>query len=107
PPYERHQDRHSYEMGRVTDNVRAAFGAEPQWAPQSATIRRMLQPQLPRSALLDVDWVAVLADPPAMARHRSAPVDKMPVIGRHSRDHLLKWPENRDTLLSVYPSDGS
>ena len=29
PPYERHQDRHSYEMETVGRNVRAAFGAEP------------------------------------------------------------------------------
>ena len=108
PPYERHQDRHSYEMGQVTDNVRAAFGAEPQWAPQSATIRRMLEPQLPRSALLDVDWVAVLgASPARRVGGRSAPADSVPVIGRHSRDHHLKWPESRDMLLSVYPSDGS
>lgn len=107
PPYERHKDRHSYEMGRVTDNARRAFGVDPQWAPQSATIRRMLAPQLPRSALLDVDWTAILADPPARARPRSGPLDSVPVIGRHSRDHHLKWPGERETLLKVYPSDGS
>ncbi|MCW4454299.1 glycosyltransferase [Flavobacterium sp. MXW15] len=107
PPYERHQDRHSYEMGVVTRNVRNAFGAEPQWAPQSATIRRMLAPQLPHSALLDVDWVGVLAEEPARIKRRLAPVGTVPVIGRHSRDHHLKWPESRDKLLKVYPSDGS
>lgn len=107
PPYERHQDRHSYEMGRVSRNVARVFGVEPQWAPQSATIRRMLEPQLPHAALLDVDWIAVLAKAPVRLHRRSRPVADVPVIGRHSRDHHLKWPESRETLLKVYPADGS
>lgn len=107
PPYERHQDRHSYEMERVSRNVKAAFGAEPEWAPQSATIRAMLERQLPRGRLLDIDWVAVLAEEPRRVQHRNAPLGDLPVIGRHSRDHFLKWPETRETLLKVYPADGS
>jgi len=68
----------------------------------------MLEPQLPASALLEVDWVAVLAEVPAReSGRRVSPVDDVPVIGRHSRDHHLKWPESRDLLLRVYPSDGS
>jgi len=107
PPYERHQDRHSYEMEAVSRNVRAAFGAEPEWSPQSATIRAMLDPQLPHGSLLDIDWVAVLAEEPQRVRSRSAPLGALPVIGRHSRDHFLKWPESRAKLLKVYPTDGS
>lgn len=107
PPYEGHQDRHSYEMGRVSRNVARTFGVEPKWAPQSATIRRMLAPQLPRRMLLDVDWIAVLAEAPARPRRREKPVADVPVIGRHSRDHHLKWPGRRETLLKIYPSDGS
>src|SRR5699024_7772721 len=26
-------------------------------------------------------------------------------IGRHSRDHLTKWPENKEELLAIYPDD--
>lgn len=107
PPYERHQDRHSYEMEAVSRNVRAAFGAEPEWSPQSATIRAMLEPQLPHGSLLDIDWVAVLAEEPQRVRPRGAPLGALPVIGRHSRDHFLKWPESREKLLKVYPADGS
>ncbi|MCL7714941.1 glycosyltransferase [Stenotrophomonas mori] len=107
PPYERHQDRHSYEMGQVSRNVAEAFGPAPRWAPQSATIRRMLEPQLPGGALLDVDWIAVLAKAPVRTHRREVPVAALPVIGRHSRDHHLKWPEDRETLLKVYPSDGT
>ncbi len=107
PPWERHQDRHSYEMEAVSRNVRAAFGAEPEWSPQSVTIRAMLGPQLPCGRLLDIDWVAVLAEEPRRVQHRSAPLGTLPVIGRHSRDHFLKWPESRGKLLQVYPADGS
>lgn len=27
----------------------------------------------------------------------------IPIIGRHSRDHYMKWPDQRDELLAVYP----
>lgn len=106
PPYERHQDRHSYEIGTVSRNVRAVFGVEPEWSPQSQTIRRMLAPQLAHGRLLDVDWVGVLCDAPQAAKRQQGPVSTTPVIGRHSRDHHLKWPGNRETLLKVYPVDG-
>src|SRR5690606_18889235 len=29
----------------------------------------------------------------------------IPVLGRHSRDHVTKWPGNSETLLRVYPDD--
>lgn len=107
PPYERYKDRHSYEIGTVSRNVRATFGAEPEWAPQSDTIRRMLAPQLAHGRLVDIDWVAVLSDAPQAAKRRRAPVSTLPVIGRHSRDHHLKWPGSREILHKVYPIDGS
>lgn len=106
PPYERHRDRHSYEIGTVTRNMRNTFGVEPQWAPQSATIRSMLAPQLAHGALLDIDWVAVLAEEPPQRDARRIPMSDVPVIGRHSRDHHLKWPEDRETLLKIYPPEG-
>jgi hypothetical protein len=106
PPYEGRHGRHSYEMSRVSRNVREAFGAEPEWAPQSRTIRRMLEPQLPHGGLLDIDWVAVLSEEPR-AHRRLRPSSAVPVVGRHSRDHHLKWPDDRETLLKVYPADGS
>jgi len=66
----------------------------------------MLAPQVPRGRLLDIDWVGVLCDAPHAAKRRPGPVSTMPVIGRHSRDHHLKWPGKRETLLKVYPIDG-
>jgi hypothetical protein len=70
-------------------------------------IRGMLTPQLPHGALLDIDWVAVLAGEPKPREGRRVPVSNVPVIGRHSRDHHLKWPETREILLKVYPRDGA
>jgi hypothetical protein len=107
PPYEGYHNRCSYEMEKVSRNVCATFGVEPEWSPQSATIRTMLQPQLPQGRLLDIDWVGVLSEEPHRVQRRVGPIGLVPVIGRHSRDHLLKWPESREKLLQVYPADGS
>ena len=107
PPYEGENGRHTYETGRVVRNAKQLFGIDPVWVPQSATIRRMLERQLPQSTILDVDWTGVLSDVPERQDPRSDYVGEKPVIGRHSRDNALKWPENRENLLEAYPIDGS
>ena len=106
-PYEGENGRHTYETGRVSRNAKQLFGLDAVWVPQSATIRRMLERQLPQSTILDVDWTGVLSDVSERQKPRRGFVGDKPVIGRHSRDHALKWPENREKLLAAYPVDGS
>lgn len=103
PPFEGANGRHTYEIGTISRNARRFFGVEPVWAPQSEVVRRMLSPHLSGHSLLATDWVGVLHDFPKTFSRNDHFVDRVPVIGRHSRDHYLKWPEERAALLAAYP----
>lgn len=105
-PYETGNVRHFYDIQKVLDNAKRAFGPDPLWAPMSAVIRALCKPHLAPSQLLDIDWVAVLEGSASALRPRTEPVSSVPVLGRHSRDDHLKWPETRKALLDAYPVDG-
>ena len=104
-PYENGDRRYSYDPPRVTDNVRRIFGMDPRWAPESARIREMLVPLLPDASMFPTEWPGVLPRVPDRPQPRVRPLAEKPVVGRHSRDAVLKWPQ-RDTLRQVYPTDG-
>nr|WP_255672313.1 glycosyltransferase [Glycomyces amatae] len=51
------------------------------------------------------DWYECLD--PALWRREDRPAADGPIrIGRHARDHPLKWPESPERLLECYPSHG-
>lgn len=104
-PYENADRRYSYDPSRVTGNVRDIFGIDPQWAPESARIRELLAPLLPASSVYIQDWPGVLPKVPPKPKTRERPMGGKPVVGRHSRDSILKWPQS-DVLRRVYPTDG-
>lgn len=104
-PYENGNRRYSYDPPRVSDNVRRIFDMDPLWAPESARIRELLVPLLPDASMYPMDWPGVLPRVPDRPQPRERPLAEKPVIGRHSRDAILKWPQ-KDALRQVYPTDG-
>ena len=105
-PYEKNDDRQSYDITRVTDTARHMFGNEPVWVPESERVLEVLRPLVPASQLSVVPWKGILSDEWHTVP-RTPIFGEKPVIGRHARDHVTKWPSNRIDLLSVYPVDGS
>lgn len=104
-PYENADRRYSYDPPRVIDNVRQIFDIDPLWAPESARIRELLAPLLPAASMYPDDWPGVLPRVPPTPLVRDRPLAEKPVVGRHSRDAILKWPQ-ADVLHQVYPTDG-
>ncbi len=87
-------------------NARNAFGVEPVWVPQGPQVRRSLEHYLTSPVLSEVDFPGILnIDSWWHDRrwHRSL----TPVVGRHSRDDSMKWPEDESTLRELYRVDGS
>ena len=90
-----------YDVPAVMARLEAELGAAPLWAPIGPTVRDSLV-GLPRPPeLVATDWHNVI-DVDAWARPR-APRSGPPVIGRHARDDIKKWPERPDDLLGAYP----
>src|SRR5690606_2009001 len=54
--------------------------------------------------MADWDWVNII-DSSEWSAPRTPLQGKRIVIGRHSRDHWVKWPENATDLLAAYPDD--
>lgn len=99
--------------GRVVYNIKRChkileeyFGKDAKWIPISPLVRRTLHAHHAEE-LLDInlsqeDWVEIINIDEWKRPHRPNPGSKIR-IGRHSRDHFLKWPPNPQELLSIYP----
>ena len=93
-----------YVPSDVHDHVTEALGGPAVWHPVSPVVRRSLKGT--GVPLAEADWVEVI-DPTRYSVDRSGPSGEVPVIGRHGRPSVLKWPGDAATLAEAYPTDGS
>jgi len=89
-----------YDISAVEASASVIFGQEPSFAPESGLIRDGLKGLLPPSMVLPSNWPGVVATAPDLP---DTVADPRPIIGRHSRDHVAKWPETAKLLLESYP----
>ena len=94
----------AYDPARVRAHLAALLGGEGFWAPISARVRALMaaDPRYP-PAFSDtwtplIDTAAWCARTP---RWRGAERAR-PVVGRHGRDHPLKWPGDPSALRAAY-----
>jgi hypothetical protein len=92
-----------YRVDVVLENARAAFGVDPQLAPISPIIRRILRETTNYENFTALDWTP-LTD---WTRRRTSSWDasRLPIVGRHSRDHEDKWPSDAAALRAAYCAD--
>ncbi len=94
-----------YNVQRLTNSLSLTFSAPVSLAPISPVVRGQLHATADNSLsvlTMDLPNLIDLAEWPL--RDRPPPRDKA-VIGRHSRDDPLKWPDDRATLLAAYPAN--
>ncbi|MEX2532373.1 MAG: hypothetical protein WD360_00240 [Nitriliruptoraceae bacterium] len=94
-----------FDVSRAKQNLSDWLGAEPTWWPISPLVRDDMRNAAADVALADTDWVNII-DPERWRVPRTLGRHAVPVIGRHSRDDILKWPQKKD-LFRVYPTDAS
>lgn len=94
-----------FDVARAKQNLSDWFGAEPTWWPISPLVRDDMRNAGADVALADTDWVNII-EPERWRVPRTFGRHAVPVIGRHSRDDVLKWPQKND-LFRVYPTDAS
>lgn len=83
------------------------LGVRPTWYPIGPAVRDSLLPDAPAIDLAPVDWVNLLDVDEWATPRTGVPAGGTPVIGRHSRSSLKKWPESAGDLRAAYPTDGS
>jgi hypothetical protein len=90
-----------YDVGAIAARLEAELGSAPPWSPIGPTVRDSLL-ALPRPPeITSFDWHNVI-DVDAWARPRAVESGS-PVLGRHARDDIKKWPERPGDLLGAYP----
>ncbi|MFN4171227.1 MAG: glycosyltransferase [Pseudorhodobacter sp.] len=107
-----------YDIAACAANVRRWFGTEAVWHPIGPLVREALTTRhaeaLHHIDLSPQDWHNIIdiagwergaAGPEAPPARTRGPGDRLR-IGRHARDHALKWPAEAETLRAVYPDGG-
>ncbi len=94
----------AYEPGRVRANLAALLGGEGEWTPISPLVRALMvaDPRYPPPA--PDTWTPLVDPAPFAARPacwRGA-AQARPVLGRHGRDHPLKWPRDAAAIRAAY-----
>ena len=93
-----------YDVERLRTSVERTYGVPVSFAPIGPVIRQQFAagPET-NSLLLPVDLPNLIDMDEWPLRDRPAPRTHA-VIGRHSRDDPLKWPETEDGILNAYPA---
>lgn len=107
PMQRRSMAPHYYDPAEAAATVRRRFGHEPLWLPISPLTRRFMKEIGGFTRLAGTDWLPPLGrDLPAAPPRRLPPEAGKPlVLGRHSRDHVTKWPEDVGDLRAAYCAD--
>ena len=94
-----------WDVNRVYEALMERFGAH-SWYPIGPAVRDALvahhSAELPGMPLASTDWVNIIDVEEWRREGRRTPDGKVR-IGRHSRDHVSKWPETRELLEAAYP----
>lgn len=93
-----------YNVDAVNSYCSEALNGDIIWAPMSPVVRDQFHSIGRKVGLHPEDWYSVI-DVDRWAFRRAGTLGERPVIGRHSRPHILKWPERTAELLQAYPID--
>lgn len=83
-------------------NAKSLFGLDPIWIPQGPLVREALEPLVPPALVDSSDMPGILEASEWHLEVRDENVG-IPIIGRYSRDNLLKFPATVSELLQAYP----
>lgn len=105
PPCEADGSDLRYFIHHCEANTERWFGVAPSWVPQGPQARRALvESPVPPQRLEPFDMPGIL-DVADWTLSRDGFRSDVPVLGRHSRDHVTKWPGDRESMLQAYPDD--
>lgn len=105
-PSERDGTDIRYDVATCSDAAEHVFGRRAVWVPQGPIVRSAIESDVRPGELTEFDLPGVL-DIAEWRTDRSRPRGTRPVIGRHSRDNVMKWPERAQDVESIYPTDHS
>lgn len=88
-----------YDVEQCVANVSRCFTVSPGVVPDSGVARELVQKVAGDVPVAGYDWPACIDLRDEVVRRAGAGV---PLVGRHSRDHRLKWPDTLQEFLDAY-----
>lgn len=101
-PFENDGTDIRYHVGDCMRHAKELFGVDGIWSPQGPQVRKVIEPLVPPSLLWQEDTPGIL-DVEKWYVPRTRVISDVPVIGRYSRDNVLKFPNDKSQLLAAYP----
>jgi hypothetical protein len=81
----------SFDVDTAAAQAERLFGRRPRIHPESGATRRVLADVVDPASVRDENWPGFVGD--AWLGSPRTVADRRPVVGRHSRDQTLKWPD--------------
>lgn len=103
-PHEINGEDYRYYLSDCIRNSRQLFGIDFYWAPMGPQVRKAIDGKIPSSLL--INDIPGIVDIDEWLIKKEKFIDDFPVIGRYSRDNILKYPDSKNKLLSAYPASG-
>ena len=88
-----------YDVEQCVENIASCFRVKALVVPESGVTRKLIQEVGGNVEVAAYDWPGFLDLKPEIQRHASS---RLPVVGRHSRDSRLKWPDTLQEFLGAY-----
>lgn len=89
-----------FDLPTCTRNVDRLFDLESLVIAESGVTKQLCEGLIPKKRLSELTWPGLITptevSPPDFTRR--------PIVGRHSRDHELKWPSTKEIFDAVYTS---
>lgn len=89
-----------FDLSTCISNVDRLFEHKTQVIAESELTKTLCEAFVPAARLAKSTWPGVVP----LSKPTPPDFDKKPTVGRHSRDHALKWPSSRETFKDAYSS---
>jgi glycosyltransferase involved in cell wall biosynthesis len=97
-----------YDLKTCAKHIQQYFGRVGKWYPIGPLVREVLhehhKKELPYINLASQDWVNIINIDEWKRKKRPRRGSTIK-IGRHSRGQYVKWPNNKEQMLQIYPDD--
>ena len=94
-----------FDVDVAAANAERLFGRRPRVHPESGATRKVLTSVVDPGGIEPQNWLGFVSDSWLGTPRTVAP--RTPVVGRHSRDHRLKWPDQLADLRAAYHGAGA
>ena len=88
-----------YDLEQCSNNVLSTFNVVPAIVPESGVTRKLVEQVAGNVEVADYEWPGFITLEHAGGHQVAA---RSPVVGRHSRDHRLKWPDKIGDFMAAY-----